>query len=55
MLELTCGGYEISILFDFNNTIDDHVTRFRRPLLTEEERARMSESLIPVYRHIEPS
>lgn len=46
ILGRTCGGYEISILFDFNNTIDDHVTRFRRPLLTEEERARMSESLI---------
>ena len=46
ILGLTCGGYEISILFDFNDTIDDHVTRFRRPLLTEEERARMSESLV---------
>ena len=46
ILGLTCGGYEISILFDFENTTDDHVTRFRRPLLTEEERARMSESLV---------
>ena len=46
ILGLTCGGYEISISFDFNNPIDDHVTRFRRPLLTEEERARMSESLL---------
>lgn len=46
ILGLTCGGYEISVIFDFNNTIDDHVTRFRRPLLTEEERVRMSESLV---------
>lgn len=46
ILGLACGGYEISILFDCNDTVDDHVTRFRRPLLTEEERARMSESLV---------
>ncbi len=45
MLGLRCGGYEISIFFDFDNPADDDVIRFRRPLLTEEERARMSEEL----------
>ena len=46
MLGLTCGGYEITVFFDVNDIADDHVIRFRRPLLTEGERARMSESLI---------
>ena len=45
-LGLICGGYEISVFFDVNNITDDHVIRFRRPLLTEGERARMSERLI---------
>ena len=37
ILELTCGGYEISIFFDLDNIADDNVIRFRRPLLTEGE------------------
>ena len=45
ILGLTCGGYEISIFFDLDNTADENVIRFRRPLLTEGERARMSERL----------
>ena len=42
---LKCGGYEITIFFDLENSTDDNVIRFRRPLLTEGERARMSECL----------
>lgn len=45
ILGLTCGGYEISILFDLDNAADNNVIRFRRPLLTEGERARMSKRL----------
>ncbi|KAF2628224.1 hypothetical protein BU25DRAFT_490846 [Macroventuria anomochaeta] len=40
-----CGGYEISIFFDFDVASDANVARFRRPLLTEEERESMSEWL----------
>ena len=45
ILGLTCGGYEISIFFHLDDTTDDNIIRFRRPLLTEGERARMSERL----------
>ena len=42
---LECGGYDITIFFDLDNSTDENVNRFRRPLLTEAERARMSEGL----------
>ena len=38
---LSCGGYEKSIFFDLD-TPEDGLGRFRRPLLTLEERQRMS-------------
>lgn len=44
-LGLVCGGYERSIFFGFDTTTDTGITRFRRPLLTEGERQRMSEWL----------
>ena len=45
ILGLTGGGYDIIIFFDQDNTADDNAICFRRPLLTEGERARMSERL----------
>jgi arginine metabolism regulation protein II len=42
---LPCGGYEKSIFFDFEVGVDSSNTRFRRPLLTEQERACMSTQL----------
>jgi arginine metabolism regulation protein II len=41
-----CGGYEISIFFDFEVAADSSMPRFRRLLLTEEKRKSMSECLI---------
>ncbi|KAF9870685.1 hypothetical protein CkaCkLH20_11787 [Colletotrichum karsti] len=43
---LTCSGYEKNIFFDFEDIPSSGMARFRRPLLTEEERASMSEKLI---------
>lgn len=43
---LDCGGYEKAILFDFKNSSEERVVRFRRPLFTESERKRMSEWLV---------
>ncbi|KAJ4993695.1 hypothetical protein SVAN01_00749 [Stagonosporopsis vannaccii] len=40
-----CGGYEISIFFDFEGISDANIPRFRRPLLTKKERENMSEWL----------
>ncbi|KAF3008498.1 hypothetical protein E8E13_005298 [Curvularia kusanoi] len=42
---LQCGGYEKRIFFDFEVASDANLPRFRRPLLSEEERESMSESL----------
>ncbi|KAF2106171.1 arginine metabolism regulation protein II [Lophiotrema nucula] len=42
---ITCGGYDISIFFDFEEAPDPSELRFRRPLLTEIERKCMSEWL----------
>ncbi|KAE8143857.1 fungal-specific transcription factor domain-containing protein [Aspergillus pseudotamarii] len=39
-----CAGYEKGIFFDFENSTDER--RFRRPLLTEAERERMSQWLV---------
>ncbi|KAE8161947.1 fungal-specific transcription factor domain-containing protein [Aspergillus tamarii] len=39
-----CAGYEKGIFFDFENSTDER--RFRRPLLTEAERERMSHWLV---------
>jgi hypothetical protein len=42
---LTCGGYEKSVIFDFEAGSESRGGRFRRPLLTETERESMSEWL----------
>lgn len=42
----TCGGYTKDIFFDFEDDPLTGVARFRRPLLTEEERESMSQKLI---------
>lgn len=42
---MQCGGYEMSIFFDFEVASEPGIPRFRRPLLTEEERQSMSECL----------
>ncbi|KAJ5004725.1 hypothetical protein K4K48_009159 [Colletotrichum sp. SAR 10_66] len=42
---LTCSGYEKNIFFDFEDIPSSGMSRFRRPLLTEEERESMSEKL----------
>lgn len=39
---ISCGGYEKRIFFDFEGTPEDGLGRFRRPLLTEDERENMS-------------
>ncbi|TDZ15238.1 Arginine metabolism regulation protein II [Colletotrichum orbiculare MAFF 240422] len=36
---LACSGYEKNIFFDFKDTPATGMSRFRRPLLTERERA----------------
>ncbi|KAL5450543.1 hypothetical protein PMIN07_000119 [Paraphaeosphaeria minitans] len=41
--EIVCGGYEKAIFFDFEGAPEASSLRFRRPLLTEEERKSMSE------------
>ncbi|KAF6799385.1 hypothetical protein CMUS01_15666 [Colletotrichum musicola] len=43
---LTCSGYEKNIFFDFEETPTVGMSRFRRPLLTEEERESMSAELV---------
>ncbi|OAL49298.1 hypothetical protein IQ07DRAFT_76847 [Pyrenochaeta sp. DS3sAY3a] len=42
---LVCGGYAKNIFFDFEDAPETAGVRFRRPLLTEEERKAMSEWL----------
>lgn len=42
---LTCGGYEKTVFFGSGDANSDGIVRFRRPLLTESERASMSETL----------
>jgi arginine metabolism regulation protein II len=46
--KLVCGGYDKSIFFDFEDNSKDAIARFRRPLLTEKERACMSEEIISI-------
>lgn len=43
---LVCAGYKKDIFFDFEPPISTGEARFRRPLLTEEERQRMSQWLV---------
>ncbi|KAF6826250.1 hypothetical protein CPLU01_09789 [Colletotrichum plurivorum] len=43
---LTCSGYEKNIFFDFEETPTVGMSRFRRPLVTEEERESMSAELV---------
>ncbi|KAL0937016.1 uncharacterized protein CTRU02_209232 [Colletotrichum truncatum] len=43
---LACSGYEKNIFFDFENIPSSGMSRFRRPLLTEEERESMSDELV---------
>ncbi|OQV00976.1 Fungal specific transcription factor domain-containing protein [Cladophialophora immunda] len=46
---LDCAGYEKGIFFDFetaSNATGEGIARFRRPLLTEDERKRMSAWLV---------
>ncbi|KAF4499620.1 ARG81-transcription factor involved in arginine metabolism [Fusarium agapanthi] len=40
-----CGGYSKDIFFDFDDPSSTGVARFRRPLLTEQERERLSEQI----------
>ncbi|KAF5988752.1 transcription factor ARG81 [Fusarium bulbicola] len=42
---LDCGGYSKDIFFDFDDPSSTGVARFRRPLLTEQERERLSEQI----------
>lgn len=42
---ISCGGYEKRIFFDFEGAPEDGLGRFRRPLLTEEERESMSKEI----------
>ncbi|CAM1505173.1 Fc.00g108100.m01.CDS01 [Cosmosporella sp. VM-42] len=42
---LECGGYDKAIFFGWQDTIDPGTVRFRRPILTEEEREQMSQLL----------
>ncbi|KAJ4377335.1 hypothetical protein N0V83_000160 [Neocucurbitaria cava] len=42
---LNCGGYEKSVFFGTHDASSNGTIRFRRPLLTEHERACMSETL----------
>lgn len=43
---LVCAGYKKDIFFDFENPFNTGEARFRRPLLTDEERQRMSQWLV---------
>lgn len=43
---MQCGGYDVSIFFDFEVAANSSIPKFRRPLLTEEQRESMSEWLI---------
>lgn len=43
---LSCSGYQKGIFFDFEKSASDGQARFRRPLLTEQEREAMSRWLI---------
>lgn len=43
---IPCGGYAKQIFFDFEEALDTGESRFRRPLLTEEERESMSREII---------
>ncbi|KAJ6051785.1 uncharacterized protein N7446_006421 [Penicillium canescens] len=44
-LGITCEGYKKDIFFDFESSSGNHGVRFRRPLLSLEDRERMSEWL----------
>ncbi|KAF4457615.1 hypothetical protein F53441_488 [Fusarium austroafricanum] len=43
---LECGGYSKDIFFDFDDPSITGIARFRRPLLTDEERECMSEKIV---------
>ncbi|KAL2401038.1 hypothetical protein ABEF95_016758 [Exophiala dermatitidis] len=43
---LECGGYEKALFFNLKDVGQERVVRFRRPLLTEAERKRMSDWLV---------
>lgn len=45
LTRISCGGYEKKIFFDFERAPEDGVGRFRRPILTEEERETMSREM----------
>ncbi|EXL73306.1 hypothetical protein FOPG_11364 [Fusarium oxysporum f. sp. conglutinans race 2 54008] len=42
---LDCGGYSKDIFFDFDDPSSTGIARFRRPLLTDQERERLSEQI----------
>ncbi|KAF9764059.1 hypothetical protein IL306_002902 [Fusarium sp. DS 682] len=45
ILGLNCGGYSKDIFFDFDDPSTTGIARFRRPLLTDRERERLSKQI----------